>query len=287
MSLNLRYAFREGLLGLKRTRLSSILTVSTIAVTLTLFGLFMAVTYNLRRMVSHIREQILLEVFVDPTLDTPQTEQLGFRIGDVSGVAESIYVSRDEALSRFKSELGEDPMAILGENPLPASFQVRVAETHRSSEAIDGLAQALEALNGVDEVMYKGRLFELVNRYSVYVYLVDGVLFFLVLVASVFLVANTLRLTILSQKKIIQIMELVGATRGFIRRPYLILGMIQGAMGGVFAVASVMLVVALVNLQFDRLILVPWLLYAGLWALGVGLAFWGSRIGLHRHLQAP
>lgn len=285
MSLNLRYAFLEGVKGLKRTRFSSMATISTIAVTLTLFGLFVAVTFNLRRMVSHVRDQILLEVFVDPTLNPDQTASLGARVEIMEGVAEIKYISKAEALVRFREELGADPLDILGENPLPASFQVSLAESWRRSTAVDRLAEQLEALTGVDEVMYRGRLFELINRYSVYVYAVDGVLFFLVLVATVFLVANTLRLTILSQKKIIQIMELVGATRGFIRRPYLILGMIQGALGGGIAVAAIFVIVALVNLQFDRLILVPWLLYAALWLLGVFLAFWGSRIGLRRHLQ--
>lgn len=286
MSMNWGYAFKEGLKGFQRTPLSSMLTVSTVAITLTLFGFFMAMTYNLQRMVDRVRQQMVLEVFVAPGLSEGQTAALGQALASVPGVAEAVFISKEEALARFKDELGEDPLALLGENVLPASYQVRVDEAFRKGDEVKALAARLEAIDGVDEVVYRGRLFELVNRYSIYVYLVDGALFLLVLAASIALVANTLRLTIFSQRKIIQIMELVGATRGFIRRPYLILGMLQGALGGVLAVVSVAVVVFFVNLQFPRLVLVPLPVYGGLWLLGVGLAFWGSRIGLRRHLEA-
>ncbi|MCK5146069.1 ABC transporter permease [bacterium] len=286
MSLNLAYAFREGVIGLQRARLSSVLTIVTIAVTLTLFGVFASVTYNLRRMVSHVREQILLEVFLDPGLDGESIDRLSNKITVTTGVGEVVYISKAEALERFTRELGEDPLEILGDNPLPASFQVRIDQTHRTGLGVETVANSIESYIGVDEVIYRGKLYELINRYSIYVYAIDGALFLLVLVSAVFLVANTLRLTILSQQRTIKIMELVGATRGFIRRPYLVMGIFQGALGGMIAVLCVWLVVFIINLQFNDLIDVPMMLYMGLWGLGVILAFWGSRIGVQRNLQA-
>ena len=280
MSLNLYYSFREGIEGLRRARTATFITVSTLAVTLTLLGIFLTLTFNIRRIVELFRERMAFEVFVDNSLDMEEIRKLEREIVRKQGVEQTVFISREEALERFREELGEDPLALLGENPLPPSFQVTLRPEMRYPEGMESMVKELESLNGVDEVVYQGQLFQIVNRYSRIVLIVDGIFFLIVFVSTIFLVANTLRLTILAQKNLIQIMELVGATKGFIRRPYLIQGILQGGIGGIIGSLVVWGVGVLAAIRFSHLLEIPWYLILSPFFLGLLFGFFGSCVGL-------
>ncbi len=284
MSLNLIYSVREGLLSLRRSRLATLWTLSTITITLTIFGVFLVLTFNIRSMIDKVRQQILLEVFIDNSLPTKDIENLQEEINSRSGVQETTFISKDAALARFKTEWGDDPLEVLDENPLPMSFEIRIAPSQRSENQIQDLVRSIEQLPGVDEVVYRGGIFKLVNTYGRYIYLADGVLLFLVLTSALFLVSNTLRLTILSQHKNIQIMRLVGATRTFIRRPYLVVGLLQGASGGILASVLVWVVFKLIRLRFPVHFIIPAPVIIAPILLGILLSFWGSQISVKRFL---
>lgn len=132
MSLNLSYSFREGVNGLRRARVASIVTITTVAVTLTLLDLFLILTVNVQRIINTLKSQISLEVFIDPTLPATDIESLGRQLSAVVGVSKVTYVSPEQALERFRLDFKEDPLALLGENPLPASFQIVLLPSHRN-----------------------------------------------------------------------------------------------------------------------------------------------------------
>lgn len=285
MSLNLFYSLREGIVGLRRARLATLITISTVTITLTLLGIFLVLTVNIHRIVEIFRERMVIEVFMDASLTDEEIRILQTRIEGVEGVGEVVFVSREMALERFREEFGEDPLALLGENPLPPSFQVKLKSEHRSANGIEVVARTLDGVEGVEEVVYHGRLFRIVDRYSRIVLVIDGVLLTVVLLSVVLLVANTLRLTILAQGRTIQIMELVGATEGFIRRPYLIQGILQGGVGGGVGSIVVWGLVGGIAHRFPRLIHVSPLLILTPLFLGLVLGYLGSRVGLSRFLR--
>ncbi|MBN2417565.1 ABC transporter permease [bacterium] len=285
MSLNLLYSLREGVLAMRRSRLSTLWTTSTIAVALTLFGIFMVLTFNLQRMIDSVRQHVVLEAFVDASLGEDAVEPIRATIAGLDGVSEAVFISREQALARFRDAFGDDPMLVLDENPLPMSIEVQVDAAQRTGAQIEGIARRISGIECIDEVAYKGGVVEIINHWSRYIYLIDAVLFFLVLASALFLVSNTLRLTIMAQKKAIQIMQLVGAERGFIRRPYLIQGIFQGALGGGIASCVVWIVFALISLRLPALFELPsWLLLTPM-GLGALLAFWGSEISVNRFLN--
>jgi cell division transport system permease protein len=285
VSLNLLYSFREGMRGLRRARLASFVTVSTIAVTLILFDLFMVLTVNVRGVVRSFRARMALEVFIDPAADSSAVAALAAGLRAIPGVSAAAYVSPERALERFRTEFGEDPLALLGENPLPASFQVAFSPEARNADRAEAVVAAVEALPLVDEVVYHGRFFRAVEKYSRTVILVDLALVALVSAASLFLVANTLRLTLHAQGKTIQIMRLVGATDAFVRRPYLVQGVVQGFLGG--AVCGVV-VWGLLKVFAWRYTLslegMAWFFWAPV-CIGTVLGWMGSVLGLGKYLK--
>ncbi|MBN2030467.1 ABC transporter permease [bacterium] len=285
MSLNLLYSAREGIIGLKRARMATAITISTVTISLILLGIFMVLTLNVHRIVSNFRDQMALEVFIDNSLSSEEIRLLEDQITQEEGVAEVLFISKEEALERFREEFGDDPLELLGENPLPPSFQIKIQQAWQTPEGIEDVAKNIERIRGIDEVVYHQNLFRMLDRYSRIIIIVDIVLFSIVLLSAILLVSNTLRLTIYSQRKTIQIMELVGANQSFIRRPYLIQGILQAGVGGCIASLVVWGIWRGIEFRFPHLIEIsPLLLLASVF-LSLLLGFWGSLLGLKRFLN--
>lgn len=286
MSLNLTYSFKEGWFGLRRAKLASVITISTIAFTLFLLSLVTLLSVNIQRIVETFKNRMSIEVFIDNSQTQEQVNELKNRLMLIPGVQEAVFISKENALQKFREEFGEDPLSLLGENPLPPSFHVLLKPTYRVPAKTDSIANQIRRHAGVDEVVYHGRLFKTVDQWSRIILLIDLGLLLIVLVASLFLIANTLRLSLLTQSKNIQIMHLVGATKGFIQRPYWVQGIIEGGLGGAIATFILWIVLRGIIFQFSlhlqgirTIVLMPFV-------LGVFLGFLGSTIGLARFLRA-
>ena len=278
------YSVREGMLGFRRAPMATTVSVTIVSITLTLFGLFALLTYNIQQLVNMVRSRMTVEIFIDYDLTDNERMRLEDRIRQVKGVTGLFFISKEEALRRFREDFGDDPLELLGENPLPASFQIQLDPAFRVSGRFQSVMDQLSALDGVDEVVGHNKLFQVVDQYSYAVMLIDSVIFILVLISTVFLVANSLRLTIIAQKRTVQIMELVGATRAFIRRPYLIQGLLQGGIGGAIASLVVWGAVQFVSLRIPNLLTAPLLLLVVPLVMGLLLGLIGSEIGLKRFL---
>ncbi len=286
MSINLIYSFREGMLGLKRARLATTIAISTVVITLTLLGIFIVLTVNVQRVIGLLNERLNVEIFIDNSLDLYSIKLLQNNVSDIKGIETVTYISKENALERFRDEFGEDPLAILGENPLPASLLVKIKNEYRNPEKIVIVVENIKVLKGVDEVIYHGRLFRLINQYSKVILAIDIGLFFIVLLSVILLVSNTLRLTILSQQKNIQIMQLVGATINFVRRPYLVQGVFQGFIGGVISMGIVWVIVQLIRFRFPHLLVIPFYVLIMPFLIGLVVSYLGSLMALKRFLNA-
>jgi len=285
MSLNASYSFREGWIGLRRARLASVVTISTVALTLFLLSSMLLMTINIHRIIDTFKKKMSIEIFMDSSQTAAQIMELENRLLRTPGVQEAVFISKEKALEKFREEFGEDPLALLGENPLPPSFQITLKPQYRTPARAEEAVHWISQLEGVDEVVYHGRLFKTVDRWSRTILLVDFCLLLLVLVSTLLLVANTLRLTLLVQSKNIKIMRLVGATQWFIRMPYIIQGVIEGGLGGTLSALILWIVLKGVLLRFP-VVLHGVLTVLGMpILLGVFLGFFGSLIGLKRFLR--
>ena len=286
MSMNLQYVVREGFLGLKRMPVATFITVTTVSVTLFLLSLFLLLILNVGQFVGIFQETIRIDVYVEDTLDEVGLQACEERLSACPGIRSIEYISPETALEHFRQDLGSDPLEILGENPLPASFSIYLEEQYRTLSGTRDVVRCLETSAGVAEVEYNGRFIQLMDQYKRILFIGAFLLFILVFLATLFLVSNTLRLTIYAQKDKIEIMELIGATPHFIRRPYIIQGMLQGLMGGLFGTLLVWILIQIVELSFPNLLVVPILFYLFPVALGLLLGLLGSIFGIRRFLKA-
>lgn len=279
------YSLTEGFKGLRRAKFSAFVAISTIFLSLILIGVFIIFILNAQRLVNRIQSRMEMELFIDNSYTMERIEELKKSIFTITGIDSVRYVSKDEAVEIFKQQFGQDIFEILDENPLPSSFQVKLKPTFRSAVYAKKISEQLNQLEGVDEVYYRQDLLIILEKY---IQLFVGVIFvigLLLAAGSIFLVSNTIKLIIFSRSTIIEIMKLVGATRRFIRRPFLVEGIIQGFIGGSLAALFFYLILKIIKLEIPGLILINQKNYPLLIILGILFGLIGSLLALRKFLK--
>ena len=287
--MSFAYTIRESFSGFRRAKLSSLLSVATISVSLILVGIFAAVTINASRLIDSLRSRLDMEAFLTEPVTDEDVAGLQSRIGSLEGIEKVDFVSKDDALKNFKKETGDDITKVLDFNPLPPSFKITLREPYRTSAKTLAIYDKIAAIPGVDTVLYRRVLLELIDQRAASINKVMLGLGIAVSLTAIFLVANTIRLAITAKRKLIRTMELVGATRGFIRRPFIIEGVMQGLIGGLGASALMLLLfeyaTRLVSEEFAPYLRMPPLFYGSVVGTGMLLGLAGSLISVLRFVR--
>jgi cell division transport system permease protein len=283
--LSYYYAVREGVDGMRRARLATAISIFTTTIALVLFGAFVVATLNVARLVETLRSRVEFEVFVDNALSEDEASALGRRIREVAGVAEAVFISREDAKEIFSKEFGDGFLDLVEGNPLPASFRITLGKESQNAREAQRVAAAIGKIDGVDEVVYRRELLSALDKYVGLAVTADFILGVIVCLSSFALVVNVIRLTISAKRKIIEIMQLVGATHAFVRRPFLVQGFLQGLVGGAGAALVLKLIQRILQGQFAGMIVFPKFLFVALIAGGVFLAMIASFFGVRRYLR--
>lgn len=222
--------------GLRASPLTSGVAVATIAVTLLLVGAFGLVVGNMQGLLARFGEELHVVVYLDDDLAAVEQLRLAERAATVEGVERVDLVTKDEALERFRQRTGGAALLEgLEGNPLPASLEITLLPGNRTAAGLAVVSESLDGLPGVAELAH-GQ--EWVEGYSRAVSLARGAavgLGSVLALAALLIVANTIRLAVYSRRDEIEILWLVGASRGFVRVPFLLEGLVQGTIGGALA----------------------------------------------------
>ncbi len=234
------YTVREGLAGFRRAKFAAFTATSALTVALVLIAVFGLLAWQGSQVTRWLKQRIgEVQVFVANAADAQATNALRLRLEATVGVDEVVFVSREEAAAEFRREFGDEAGALPDADFLPASFRIQLEPDYANADSLDALAATFAGLNRVDEVIYNQPLLAKVQRnLRVFTPIALG-LGFVVVAAALFLVGNTVRLTIYARRMLIRTMKLVGATDSFIRRPFLVEGMAQGVVAGLVAGALV------------------------------------------------
>jgi cell division transport system permease protein len=264
-------------------------SIITICIALILLAIFAIVTSNANRLLDSIRNRVELEVFLEEPVTQPTIDSLKFQIEHVKGIDTIHYISKEEAARIFKQEFGEEIAGVLNFNPLPPSFKISLKKEYRTAVQAEAVSKTLGAIPGIADVIYRKSLLEFLDKRTKTVFLFTLSLGLIISLSAIMLVSNTIRLAIYSKRAIIETMKLVGATRYFIRTPFIIEGIVQGCIGGVIAVAIVFGMVLLAQKQLttelaDILIVDP-RLYLLIVVAGVFLGTLGSLLSIRRFLH--
>ena len=271
--------------------ISSFSTVVGITLVLILVGILIMVGLLGISVTTHYRSQVVLQIMLRDEAPADQVQDLTSKVQTSGHAAEVVFTTKEQAARMMEEELGEEFVGFLGYNPLPASIDLKLNPDFNQEEQLDSLVSQLEKHPATYEVVYQKDLLEQMNRnlskWSIALVLIGALLMVIALV----LIVNTIQLAIFSQRFLIKSMQLVGATRWFIQKPFLRRGLWYGLVSGVFA-----LFVIFVSLYYFReeaadfievLLADNGLLYLIVGVLGVGLVLsWlATAYAVNRYLR--
>ena len=290
------YVIKQGFRNIFKNKWFSLASIATIGACLFLFGLVFSVIMNFEHMVKSAEEGVSVTVFFDEGISDERIEEIGQLIVNHTAVSKANYISADEAWESFKTEyLGEYADGFT-ENPLENSenYEIYLNDVSRQAELVNYL-EALEGVRQVNKSEVTANTLSGMNKLIAYISIgIIGIL----LAVSIFLISNTVMIGISVRKEEIAIMKYIGATDFFVRSPFVIEGLIIGAIGSLIPLAliwylydkAIYLISSRFSILSNLLTFLPrdsifYYLFPVSLILGIGIGFFGSIITVKRHLR--
>jgi len=227
------YLLREAWANIWTNRTTTVVAIFTTAFTLACVGIFLLLYVNLRAAAGWLQEDIKIMVYLDDRAVASTVADLEQQLRADRAVAALHFISKEQALGEFRAQFPADSHLLegLGQNPLPASFVVTLTSPYRSPDAIKRWAERTAVLAGVEKVDYNQDWIDALSMVIRSIELVAIGIGFILSAAAVTIIANTIRLTLFARREELVILRLIGATKTFIRIPYLLEGAVLGALG--------------------------------------------------------
>ena len=238
----------------KKTKTIYISTVFGIAMVLLMVGLLGLILVHANNLSKYVKENIVVNIFVDESAREADVQQLQHQLEGNPIVKQALYVSKELAARNLQKDLGTDFVQFLGYNPLSQSVDVYLKAEYANNKDITHFKNELLKNPLVKEVKYQQSLVDKMNENLASITLVILVFAGIFVVVSVGLINNTIRLAIYSQRFLIKSMQLVGATRSFIRKPFLLYGIWHGLLGALIAIIILMGTLYLANKTLPELV---------------------------------
>ncbi len=239
----------------KKTKTVYISTIFSIALVLLMLGMLGLILVHAKNLSNYVKENIVLNIIVDEAAS--ETDILAFqkKLNANPAVKQTQYINKEVAQHNLTKDLGEDFVNFLGYNPLLSSIDVYLHADYANNEGIEKLKKNLESQTLVKEVIYQSSLIDMVNKNIRTIGLIVLGFAAVLLVIAVALINNTIRLAIFSQRFLIKSMQLVGATKNFIRKPFVLVAALHGIIASFIAIIILMGILFLAQKEVPELII--------------------------------
>ncbi|RII35219.1 ABC transporter permease [Clostridium chromiireducens] len=246
-----KYYIIDAFKSLNRNKTISLASVITVTATLFLMGVFILLSQNIQIGMKNVESQLQIQVFLKDGISITDQENINQKLSSIPGISDVEYEDKSEALDKFNKEVSENDNSLLSNydssnNPLPNSYIVKLEKPEVSEQVIS----SIENMPGIESINNDQKFTNKIISISNSLKWISIVLFILMIATSIFLISNTIKLTIFSRRKEIGIMKYVGATDWFIRWPFVIEGAVIGLIG---AIASTVLLYSLYKIAFIKI----------------------------------
>ncbi|MGA0241527.1 MAG: permease-like cell division protein FtsX [Candidatus Marinamargulisbacteria bacterium] len=238
------FFLKETAIGLRRSSLMTLIAVATITITLIILGLFMLISANLGKVTGDIVSKLEVRLFLKPNLAIEDIQLFRRKLRSIEGVKDVVFINNTEAWQQFQSDYSHLALKnYVDANPLPHSLNIKLHRT-RDLKSIILYIKRFDTI--IDDIVYGGELADRVEVFRRVMFVSGWSLIGLLIMASLFIIMNTIRLTVIARDEEIGIMQLVGATHRFIKGPFLIEGFVIGIVGASGAVGILYFIYALI-----------------------------------------
>ena len=293
MFSSLGYFWKETFYSLFRNKFMAVASVLTVTLSMFILGVFLCAVLNINHMATYLENQVEMTVYLKDGLNTEQVMAVGKKLKALPDLKEIKFTNKDQAMAEFKQRLGDQQgiLDAINGNPLPSSYSTSFATPSSLKNAVSIVTQYPE----VDSVQYGQDIIEQLYKVAQVIRIGGIILIVFLAGAELFIISNTIRLTVFARRREIQIMKYVGATNGFIRWPFIFEGMIIGFIGSGLSAfilwegyKVVLMEMAQAGLVFIPMIpLWPFIGYMTvmLLAAGIIIGILGSTISLRKYMK--
>jgi len=282
--MSLHISIREGIKTIIRNSSLFFLSLVVVSISLFLLSLFALITVNLYHFVKILDEKIEIIAFLD---DRADIAYLKSNVMKIHGVKEVIYTSSEQALKDLQGELKEakEILDVFEENPLPASLRIKLNEQYRNTDRLNEISSKVLLLKGVRETIFGGELVDQLKKITNIITVFDIGMLLIIIFSVIFVIFQTIKLTIFARSTEIEIMKLVGASDSFIAIPFTFEGLVQGVLGGIVAFVLTLITYYVATSFFKDLYFQPWWFLCSNILGGAFFGVIGSGIALQRFLK--
>ena len=227
------FFIREAWIGMWRSQMMAAISIMTVSISLLLMGIFLIFQVNIGNLSEQFSQRLTVRIFLEEQSNAPAIES---KLKSFSWVESLEYVDKHSAWASFKAQFSHLQLDQYYENPLPSSFRVK----RRSEYPIKSVVADLNGLAGIEHINYGGDLAERLEQFAWFAKLAGVILLGILAVATIFIIINTIRLTVIAREEEITIMRLVGAQKTLIQGPFLVEGCMIGVFGAILANLALM-----------------------------------------------
>jgi cell division transport system permease protein len=274
----------------RKTKSVYISTVISIALVLLMTGLLGLILVHAKNLSNYVKENIVLNIIVNGDAKEAEVLNLQKDVNSHPYVLKTQYISKELAARNLQQDLGEDFVEFLGYNPLLSSIDVYLKADYANKDSIDVFTEKIAANSMVQEVVYQESLIDMVNKNIRVIGIIILGFALILLIIAVALINNTIRLAIYSQRFLIKSMQMVGATKGFIRKPFIGYGLVHGLLGALIAIIMLLLVLYFGQEQIPELVILRnyfefALIFLGVIALGILISGLSTYFAVSKYLR--
>lgn len=241
--------------GTGRLRASYITSIVSITLVMFMLGLLGLIILHGKKLSDYVRENISISILLKDNVSDDMVLNFRTRLAKSDYIKSSVYITREQAAKELSSELGEDFVQFLGFNPLPASIDLQLKSGYANSDSIARIEKLLLRNNIVKEVVYQKSLIDQVNSNIRKISIVILSFNLILLIISIILISNTIRLSIYARRFLIRSMQLVGATAAFIRLPFIKRGIVHGLIASLLSIILLTVTLWIARERMPELIL--------------------------------
>ncbi len=276
------YQLNQALTGIKRAGFMSAACVIIMTCSLLILGIFLLATANLREVLRFAHEKVEIVVFLEDDISRATVDSLMTEVESIPFIENIRHVDPASAMERLKQEFGSRSHILesLESNPLPASLEITLKPQYRLKQRVEGVAERLAQLSGVEDVSY-GRGWITVLEKVVRVFAVVNIVIGLVVgIAALVTVSYTVRLTLYARREMIKVLKLVGATDFFVMAPFLIEGLLHGAASIALSLGMLYLGYGSIDTRIPQAVFMPMGMLVFFIVFGLAVAVLGSLVSL-------
>ncbi len=286
---------REGIKNIFRNGWMTFASVAAVTTTLILVAVFLALVLNLNQMATNIEKDVQISTIIDRTADEEQIVELGEELEQIEGIEKVQFSSRDDELTKLMDSMGEEGQAwgmFEQDNPLHHTYYVDPTNPEQTEQ----IASQIKSLNYVDDVLYGQDVIQKLFEFNNYARTIGLGLIIALVFTAIFLISNTIKITIIARSTEIGIQKLVGAKNSFIRWPFFIEGALLGILGSVIPITVILSGYYYIYSNFNDAITIPfvellpfnpfaWQLAGMVLLIGAVIGVWGSVMSVRKFLK--